>query len=325
MDGQQAEHPVVVLAQVRLALLRRSSRRASGVIAKNAFWPLSSGPGEIEHRAAEGAQEDRRPADVERLVGEADEVVFRGRTPRSARSPRGRSRAARPAPGARGDGVEDAADDGRLVVAGTVVAGRQAGQSSRASRTSSARTASNSRSAAARIRSGVSVSERIVWRILRAKSSAPRRPSPSLAGRTTSRRCALEGGERGLGGVAAASRRGRSAATPGPSPAADRRSQASSISSSTPGQLLERGLGLEPPDRATGAGPDERRPRPRRGPRGMVSSRPATLARRSASGANSRASSGNRPSPEQVDPVERVPGVLAQLRLARTARPRARR
>ena len=49
----------------------------------------------------------------------------------------------------------------------------------------------------ARMRSGVSVSERIVWRILRANSSGPSRASPSLAGRTTSRRCVSKAAERG--------------------------------------------------------------------------------------------------------------------------------
>ena len=46
------------------------------MIEKIAFWPRSSGPGELEHRPAERAQEDRRPADLERLVGEADEVAL---------------------------------------------------------------------------------------------------------------------------------------------------------------------------------------------------------------------------------------------------------
>ena len=73
-------------------------------------------PGRDEHRPAERAQERRRPADVERLVGEADEVAARDRTPRSGRSRRGRNRAA-PRPGMLGrDGVEDAAHERAVVV-----------------------------------------------------------------------------------------------------------------------------------------------------------------------------------------------------------------
>ena len=60
---------------------------------------------------------------------------------------------------------------------------------------------------------------------------------------------------------------------------------------------------------------DQRLARRRRGRAGRPSSRPATDVSRSASGANSRAMSVNRPSPMQVDPFERVPGVLAQLGL----------
>ena len=75
VDGQQPEHPVVVLAQVRLALLlgpvvgHRGDR-------EERLLALVERPGRAEHRAAEGAQEDRRPLDLERLVGQADQVVL---------------------------------------------------------------------------------------------------------------------------------------------------------------------------------------------------------------------------------------------------------
>ena len=118
--------------------------------------------------------------------------------------------------------------------AGGGVSARQTGQSSPARRTISARIATYSRSAAAMIRSGVSVSDRMVWRIFSAKSAAPRRPSPSLAGRTTSRRWVSKAATAARAVTAAASRRGRRAATAGSADAASAADTASAISTSTP-------------------------------------------------------------------------------------------
>ena len=190
VDRQQAEHPVVVLAQVRLTLLVGPVVGHRGDREERLLAPVQR-PRRDEHRATEGTQEDRRPLDLERLVGQADQVALAAerldpgvlraaeveQRPRPSDAPRRRRRArhGRSAPSSSGTGP---LRDTRSATASV------------ASRTSSPRTATYSRSASARIRSGVSVSERIVWRILAANSSRPRRPSPSLAGRTTSRRWA---------------------------------------------------------------------------------------------------------------------------------------
>ena len=114
---------------------------------------------------------------------------------------------------------------------GTGSSPRQVGQRSRASRTISERIAVYSRSAASRIRSGVSVSERIVCRILRANRSVrPRRPSPSLVGRTSSVRWRSDRSARPWPrpphrpAAAAARRRPDLWAPPGLAPRAPRRS-----------------------------------------------------------------------------------------------------
>ena len=70
VDREEPEHPVVVLAQVGLGLLGRpvlGDRRDR----EERLLALVERTRRIEHRAAEGAHEDRRPADLERLVGEA--------------------------------------------------------------------------------------------------------------------------------------------------------------------------------------------------------------------------------------------------------------
>ena len=171
---------------------RCSSVQSSGigVIEKNAFWPLSSGPGELSIAPPKA----RRKTGVQRISSGS-----------SARPMRSLLRAERLDPGVlraaeveqvvrlgmlRGDRVEHAPDERALVVGQRLVAGHQVGHSSRASRTISARTAAYSRSAAARIRSGVSVVRAHRVAHLRPRTARrPSRPSPSLAGRTTSRRC----------------------------------------------------------------------------------------------------------------------------------------
>ena len=75
VDRQQLEHPVVVLAEVRLGLVRRpllGDRRHR----EERLLAAVERTRRVEHRPAERAQEDRRPADVERLVGEADDVAL---------------------------------------------------------------------------------------------------------------------------------------------------------------------------------------------------------------------------------------------------------
>ena len=213
-----------------------------------------------------------------------------------------------------GDRVEDAADERCRRRRASGCSGHQAGHSSRASRTISARTAPNSRSAPARIRSGVSVSERIVWRIFAANRSAPRRPSPSLAGRTTSRRWASKAARAGPGALGrGAQPRQRRAATAASSAPPLRGRQRLVDQLLDAGSWLERRLGLEPADRPPGdadersrARVEHRRRSPRAGPRSTRGGRPA---------ARTRGREREQAVAEQVDPVERVPGVLAQLGL----------
>ena len=102
----------------------------------------------------------------------------RCRTPRSAPSRRDTSRGGRRPSGARRRSRRAPPRTRSPSSSGRGRSPHQVGHSSPASRTISARTAAYSRSAAARIRSGVSASERIVWRIFRAKRS---RAEPALA------------------------------------------------------------------------------------------------------------------------------------------------
>ena len=74
VDRQEPQLPVVVLAQVALHLLRRPVlvHRGDG---EERLLALVERPWRVEHRATEAAQELRRPPDVERLVDERDHVV----------------------------------------------------------------------------------------------------------------------------------------------------------------------------------------------------------------------------------------------------------
>ncbi len=76
MDREEAEHPVVVLAQVGLALLRRPVVGDRGDREEGREAPIEHARRD-EHRPTECPQERRRPADVERLVDDADDVVLR--------------------------------------------------------------------------------------------------------------------------------------------------------------------------------------------------------------------------------------------------------
>ena len=110
MDGEQPQHAAVVLAQVGLAALiapvvrhwRDGEERVEAAVER---------AGRNEHRAAEGAQEARRPHDLQRLVGQANQValgderldplVLGTREARAARRPAGGLLRSRPAPAAR--------------------------------------------------------------------------------------------------------------------------------------------------------------------------------------------------------------------------------
>ena len=164
------------------------------------------------------------------------------------------------------------------------------------------------------IRSGVRSSDRIVWRIFFAKRSGPRRPSPSLAGRTTSRRWVSNPAIAARAVSAAACRRGVTAATAGSSAwrlglgerVVDqrRRSPGSCLSAVS---VWNRPTGRPSTPTRVSRAPSRTSGRP--------SSRLATDASRSPSGANSRASRSNRPLADEIHPLERVPRVLAQLAL----------
>ena len=163
------------------------------------------------------------------------------------------------------------------------------------------------------IRSGVSVSDRMVWRIFSAKSAAPRRPSPSLAGRTTSRRWVSKAATAARAVTAAASRRGRRAATAGSADARLGGRHRIRDQHLHAGQLTQRGLGLEPPDRPVRAA-DQRRPgglEHGRQPLQPAGRRGQAVGQRRELAGEQR----EQPFPREVDPVERVPGVLAQDRL----------
>ncbi len=74
VNRQQPEHPVVVLAEIRLGLLggpivgdrRHGEERLLALVERS---------GRVEHRATERPHENRRPTDLERVVGQADEIA----------------------------------------------------------------------------------------------------------------------------------------------------------------------------------------------------------------------------------------------------------
>ena len=159
VDAQQPEHPLVVLAEVRLALLvgpvvgHRRDR-------EERLLALVERPRRREHRAAERAQEDRRPADLERLVGQADDVALAAERLDPGESPRGTSRAGRRPSGARRRPRR--ARRGRSRPRRRGAAGRRTRSATGRAPAGPSRRgpAAYSRSAAARMRSGVSASDR---------------------------------------------------------------------------------------------------------------------------------------------------------------------
>ena len=268
------------------------------MIAKNAFWPLSSGPGEESIAPAERAQEDRRPADLERLVGQADEVALD-----AERLDPGVLRAAEVEQVVRlgmlgGDGVEHAADERARRRRDAGSPGHQAGHRSRASRTISARTA---RVLALRLGQDPLRGQRLGAHRVAHLRREELRAEPALAVARRQDDVAQMGLEGGQG--RAAGRRGGGQARQDGGDAPDPSAAAASAGDERvvdelldPRQLAERRLGLEPSDRASGMA-DEASRAPRRAPPADASSRPAVDASRSASGANSRAFRVNSPSP----------------------------
>ena len=152
-----------------------------------------------------------------------------------------------------------------------------------------------------------------MWRIFCANSSGPRRPSPSLAGRTTSRRCVSKLDHRRTGrrdGGGQARRDGGDGRIVGRIIGGSKRVVDQLLD---PGELLERGLRLEAADRPAGM-PDEARLRGRHDRRQALEPsgdrRQAGTERGELAGLQREQAVA-----EQVDPVERVPGLLAQLGL----------
>ena len=223
-----------------------------------------------------------------------------------------------------GDRVEDAAHQRAARRRAVRCPGHQVGHSSRGEPDHLGADGAELALGRARIRSGVSSSERIVWRIFSANSSAPSRPSPSLRGSTSSRRWRLEA--RPSRPARARRRRAAAAAT-----AATAASSASACSAarqrfvgrarSTPGSCSS---AFSVWKRATGR-PDRppissiARVDHRRDPLEPSRDRGEPVRQR-------RELPGDEPeqaAAEQVDPVERVPGFLAQIQVARSASRRA--
>ena len=88
------------------------------MIAKNAFSPRSSGPGEIEHRATECPQEHRRPLDLQWLVGQADQVVLADEGLDAAVLLAAEIEQVRAGGVVGGDGIEHTTDQRRVVALG---------------------------------------------------------------------------------------------------------------------------------------------------------------------------------------------------------------
>ena len=290
------------------------------MIAKNAFWPLSSGPGRRQHRATERAEEDRRPADLERVVGEADEVALpaEGLDPGVLGSAEIEEVVGLGVLGRHG--IEDAADERRFVV-GSVMVGAPcrpelarepdhlgahglvfalgAGQDPFRGQFVGAHRVAHLRRRKGRGRGGP-----------RRRSPGGRRPAGGLrSGRSPSRAVAAAWVSRGVSASTAGSvcTRGLGGGDGVVDQLAD------------PGQLLQRRLGLEPSDRPA-ARVRRASPRPPRTRSGSVSIRAG--GRRQAIGQRSELASEQREEAVagQVDPPQRVPGLLAEVGVAELRR-----
>ena len=277
---------------------RCSSLQSSGigVIAKNAFWPLSSGPGELSIAPPKA----RRKIGVHWISSGSSARPIRSFSAQnasirafSARQKSSRSSAfgcsARWHRGRHGRGCpRRPGPAGRRTTSATV---RGRGGPSRHGRRSYSRSAA-----------GHDPFRRQRLRAHRVPHLGRERVAPETAlalagGEDHVAQVGLEGGDRAAGGVRRGDQarldRGHSGIGRG-GPLGGGQRVADELAD--PRQLLQRGLGLEPPDRT--AGRDRRASRERHRARPAAPSRrPAVDARRSANGANSRALSVNRPSP----------------------------
>ncbi len=298
VHGDEPQHPVVVLAEIRVGLLGRPILRDRRDVVEAALAHVER-PRGVEHRARESPEESRGPLDREGIVRQAHEVPLpRERLDlRKLLATEPEDRLAGRVVG--GHGVEHGPDD-RAVGVGLrgirerAVAdpgrprlarepdhlrpdGGELGRRARADLVG--RDARGGRRARASVRTGRA----------RAAPRPPRRGGPRpRGGRGTARaRPALP--------PADAASRGRTAATAGSAAASSAAVSASSTRSTIPGSwrraisVWKRETGR--PFVRTSASSAEASRRP------MPSKRPASDASRSASGAKSRASSGKIPAP----------------------------
>ena len=304
MDREEPEHPLVVLAQLAIRSAPATVVR-DGVIRKRAFWPLLERSRRAQHRAAEGAQEDRRPADLERLVGQADEVAVAAERLDPGRARRQKSSSSVGRRMLDGDRVEHRPDDRRRRLPGLRRRSppSQRGAISRAIRIISARTAVELPLGPLADPAGTSSTRPHRVGHLRGEEVRARVGlRPRIDGRTTSRRCVSKPASDVRGRRPRRAQPGRIAATrgivgrgrrfPGFDRLVDDRDQA--------GPLLEGVLGVESVDGAA-VDPDEDL-RAASITAGSVSARAAIDSSRSASGANSRLEQAEEPAADHVDP-----------------------
>ena len=316
VDRQQAEHAVVVLAEVRLALLlgpfvghRRDREERLLAFVERA--------GRAEHRAAERAEEDRCPLDLEWFVGQSDQVRLgaEGLDPSVLRAAE-IEQVVRLRMLER-DGIQHAADEDALVVRHRLPGAPR--------RPEIARQAHHLRTdrAVLAFRAGHDPFRRERLRAHRVthlgREQVPPKPALALAGRkdhvaemgleaghgrarglSSGNQARLDRGHRWVGGCS--SPRGRQGLV-------DQRAD--------PRKLLQRRLRLEPPDRTPGITHEPRT-------RGVEDGGKAREAPRSRGEAirQGRELAGiqrEQPVADQVDPVQRVPCVFTQLRIGEPA------
>ena len=288
------------------------------MIAKNAFWPLSSGPAGDQHRATERAQEDRRPLDLERLVGEPDEVALRAeRLDPGVLGPTEVEQVLSPGV-LRGDGIEDATDE-RVVVGRDRLA--RAPPWPEIARKPDELDPDRDELAFGTRHDPLGGERRRAHRVAHL-CPEELRPEPALALAARQHDLAqvdLEGSHGGSGGLGG----GRQAGRDGGDGGIGRRSSFGRCESVAdelihPGQLVERRLGLEAPDRAPGV-TDERLAsgvEDGRDPLEPAGGRDQAVGQRREFASLER----EQAVAHEIDPFERVPRILAQLGLGEARR-----